>query len=109
MAIKKTINGATPITKIKAPLNKAVVGVKKDEQTIKPEEEVNAEVETVSTEIPFIPEINIPGPMLDIPTVDIPERSFEESETKLAKEKRFAKIALAVGIGIFVIILLNKK
>lgn len=109
MAIKKTINGATPITKIKAPLNKAVVGVKKDEQTIKPEEEVIAEVETVSTEIPFIPEINIPGPMLDIPTVDIPERSFEESETKLAKERKFAKIALCLGVVVLVIMIINKK
>lgn len=109
MAIKRTINSAAPTTKIKAPLKKVVVGAKKDEQTIKPEEEVIAEVETVSTEIPFISEINIPGPMLDIPTVDIPERSFEESETKLAKEKRFAKIALAVGIGILLIMILNKK
>lgn len=108
MAIKKTINGATPITKIKAPLNKAVVGVKKDEQTIKPEEEVIEEVESV-TEIPFIPDFNIPEPFWDIPVNAIPEDRFSlserEKENKLAKEKRFAKIALCLGIVVLVIMI----
>lgn len=116
MAIKKTINGAAPImtTKIKAPnIKKAVVGIKKDKQTIKPQEEVIEEVENVSTEIqtPLIPEIIEQEPILDISTVgstSVGSADFE-TETKLAKEKRFAKIALAVGIGILVIILLNKK
>lgn len=116
MAIKKTINGAAPklTTQIKAPkLRKAVVGIKKDEQIIKPQEEVIEEVESVITEIPtpLIPEINIQEPILDISTVgstSVGSTDFE-TETKLANEKRFAKIALAVGIGILVIILLNKK
>lgn len=110
MAIKKTINGVAPITKIKAPnLKKAVVGIKKDEPTIKPQEEVIEAVETVSTEIqtPLIPEIIVQEPILDI-SVGGPSADFEK-ETKLAKEQRFAKIALAVGIGILLIILLNKK
>lgn len=112
MAIKRTINSAAPTTNIKAPLKKVVVGAKKDEQTIKPEEEVIEEVESV-TEIPFIPDVNIPEPFWDIPVSAIPEDRFSlserEKENKLANEKRFAKIALAVGIGILVIILLNKK
>lgn len=113
MAIKRTINIAAPTKKVKAPLNKTVVAIKKDEQTISPEEEVIEVVESVSVEnpTPFIPEIDIPDTIFGMPIVDIPERGFEETEkeSKLAKEKRFAKIALAVGIGILVIILLNKK
>lgn len=116
MAIKKTINGAAPImtTKIKAPnLKKTVVGIKKDEQTIKPEEEVIEVVESVSVEnpTPFIPEIDMPDTIFGMPIVDIPERRFEESEkeTKLAKEKRFAKIALCIGIGLLVLMIFNKK
>jgi hypothetical protein len=111
MAIKRTINSAAPITKIKAPLNKAVVGVKKDEQTIKPEEEVIEVVESVSVEnpTPSIPEIDIPEHFFDMPVVDIPERRFEETETKLAKERKFAKIALCLGIVVLVIMIINKK
>lgn len=116
MAIKKTINGAAPImtTKIKAPnLKKTVVGVKKDEPTIKPQEEVIEEVESVSTEIPtpLISEIIEQDPILDFSTVgsaSVGSADFE-TETKLAKEKRFAKIALCIGIGILVLMILNKK
>lgn len=113
MAIKRTINSATPTTQIKAPLKKVVVGPKKDEQTIKPQEEIIEEVESVSAEIPtsWIPEIDIPEPLLDMPIVDIPERIFEvrEKEAKLAKERKFAKIALCIGIGFLVLMILTKK
>lgn len=121
MAIKKTINGAAPImtTKIKAPnIKKAVVGIKKDEQTIKPQEEVIEEVieevESVSTEIPtpLIPEIIEQEPILDFSTVGsqvVESTDIEKETTKLAKEKRFAKIALCIGIGILVLMILNKK
>lgn len=116
MAIKKTINGAAPImtTKIKAPnIKKAVVGIKKDEQTIKPQEEVIEEVETVSTEIPtpLIPDIVEQDTILDITTVgsQVVGSADIEKETKLAEEKRFAKIALCIGIGILVLMILNKK
>jgi hypothetical protein len=114
MAIKKTINGVAPITKIKAPnLKKAVVGIKKDEPTIKPQEEVIEAVETVSTEIstPLIPEIIVQEPILDITTVgsQVVESTDFEKETKLAKEQRFAKIALCIGVGFLVLMILNKK
>lgn len=115
MAIKKTINGVAPITKIKAPnLKKAVVGIKKDEPTIKPQEEVIEAVETVSTEIstPLIPEIIEQEPILDISTAgstSVGIADFEEETTKLAKEKRFAKIALCIGIGFLLLMILNKK
>jgi hypothetical protein len=111
MAIKKTINGVAPITKIKAPnLKKAVVGIKKDEPTIKPQEEVIEAVETVSTEIstPLIPDIVVQEPILDISTVSVGSADFEK-ETKLAKEQRFAKIALCIGVGFLVLMILNKK
>ncbi len=115
MAIKKTINGAAPImtTKIKAPnIKKAVVGIKKDEQTIKPQEEVIEEVESV-TEIPtpLIPDIVVQEPILDISSVGshVVESADIETETKLAKDKRFAKIALCIGIGFLVLMILNKK
>lgn len=113
MAIKRTINSAAPTTKIKAPLKKVVVGAKKDEQTIKPEEEVIEEVETVITEnpTPSIPEIDIPDTIFGMPIVDIPERRFEETEkeTKLVQERKFAKIALCIGIVFLAIMILNKK
>lgn len=115
MAIKKTINGTAPImtTKIKAPnIKKAVVGIKKDEQTIRPQEEVIEEVESV-TEIPtpLIPDIVVQDPILDISSVGSTEVGSAdiEKETKLAKEKRFAKIALCIGIGFLVLMILNKK
>lgn len=115
MAIKKTINGAAPImtTKIKAPITKkTVVGIKKDEQTIRPQEEVIEEVESV-TEIPtpLIPDIVVQDPILDISSVGSTEVGSAdiEKETKLAKEKRFAKIALCIGIGFLVLMILNKK
>lgn len=114
MAIKRTINSAAPTTKIKAPLKKVVVGAKKDEQTIKPEEEVIEEVESVITENPtsWIPD-NIQNPIFDMPINTIPEYRFEfserETETKLAQERKFAKIALCIGIGFLVIMILNKK
>lgn len=116
MAIKKTINGAAPImtTKIKAPnIKKPVVAIKKNEQTIKPQEEVIEEVESVSTEIqtPLIPEIIEQEPILDITTVgstSVGSADFE-TETKLANEKRFAKIALCIGIGILFLMIINKK
>lgn len=111
MAIKKTINGAAPImtTQIKAPnLKKAVVGIKKDEQIIKPQEEIIEEVESVSTEIPtpLIPDIIVQEPILDISTVG--SADFEK-ETKLAKEKRFGRFFLCLGIILLVIMILNKK
>lgn len=116
MAIKRTINSVAPIktTQIKAPnLKKAVVGIKKDELTIKPQEEIIEVVESVSVEnpTPFIPEIDIPDTIFGMPIVDIPERGFEETEKepKLAKEKRFAKIALCLGVVVLVLMILNKK
>lgn len=116
MAIKRTIKSATPMNtaQIKAPnLNKTIVGVKKNEQTIIPEEEVIEVVESVSVEnpTPFIPEIDIPDTIFGMPIVDIPERGFEETEKepKLAKEKRFAKIALCLGVVVLVLMILNKK
>lgn len=116
MAIKKTINGAAPklTTQIKAPkLRKAVVGIKKDEQIIKPQEEVIEEVESVITEIPtpLIPEINIQEPILDISTVgstSVGSADFE-TETKLAKEKRFGRFFICLGIILLVLMILNKK
>ena len=118
MAIKRTINSAAPIktTKIKAPnLKKTVAGIKKNEQTIKPQEEVIEEVieEVESTEIPtpLIPEIIEQYPILDISTAgstSVGSADFEK-ETKLSKEKRFAKIALCIGIGFLVLMILNKK
>lgn len=116
MAIKKTINGAAPImtTKIKAPnIKKAVVGIKKDEQTIKPQEEIIEEVESVSTEIPtpLIPEIIEQDPILDITTVgstSVGSADFE-TETKLAKEKRFGRFFICLGIILLVLMILNKK
>ena len=110
MAIKKTINGVAPITKIKAPnLKKAVVGIKIDELTIKPQEEVIEDVETVSTEIPtpLIPEIIVQEPILDI-SVGSSSADFEK-ETKLAKEKRFGRFFLCLGIILLVLMILNKK
>ena len=80
--------------------------------TIKPQEEVIEEVESV-TEIPtpLIPDIVVQDPILDISTVGSTSVGSAdiETETKLAKEKRFAKIALCLGIGILVIMILNKK
>lgn len=113
MAIKKTINGAAPImtTQIKAPnIKKAVVGIKKDEQTIKPQEEIIEEVESVSTEIPtpIIPDIVVQEPILDISTVGSPSADFE-TETKLAKEKRFGRFFICLGIILLVLMILNKK
>lgn len=114
MAIKKTINGAAPITKIKSPnLKKTVVGIKKDEQTIKPQEEVIEEVESVSTEIPtpLIPEIIEQDPILDFSTVgsQVVESTDIETENKLAKEKRFGRFFICLGIILSVIMILNKK
>ena len=118
MAIKKTINGATPklTTQIKAPnLNKTVVGIKKDKPTIKPQEEVIEEVieEVESTEIPtpLIPEIVEQDPILDISSLGSTEVGSVdyETETKLAKEKRFGRFFLCLGIILLVIMILNKK
>lgn len=111
MAIKRTINSVAPIktTQIKTPnLKKAVVGIKKDELTIKPQEEIIEEVESVSTEIPtpLIPDIIVQEPILDISTVG--SADFEK-ETKLAKEKRFGRFFLCLGIILLVIMILNKK
>lgn len=111
MAIKKTINGVAPIitTQIKAPnLKKAVVGIKKEELTIKPQEEIIEEVESVSRKIPtpLIPDIIVQEPILDISTVG--SADFE-TETKLAKEKRFGRFFLCLGIILLVIMILNKK
>ncbi len=115
MAIKKTINGAAPImtTKIKAPnLKKAVVGIKKDEQTIKPQEEIIEEVESV-TEIPtpLIPEIVVQDPILDISSVGSTSVGSAdiETENKLAKEKRFGRFFICLGIILLVLMILNKK
>lgn len=82
--------------------------------TIKPQEEVIEEVESVSTEIPtpLIPEIIEQEPILDFSTVGsqvVESTDIEKETTKLAKEKRFAKIALCIGIGILVLMILNKK
>lgn len=112
MAIKRTINSVAPIktTQIKAPnLKKAVVGIKKDELTIKPQEEIIEEVESV-TEIqtPLIPDIIVQEPILDISTVGSPSADFE-TETKLAKEKRFGRFFLCLGIILLVLMILNKK
>lgn len=81
--------------------------------TIKPQEEVIEEVENVSAEIqtPLIPEIVVQDPILDITTIrstSVGSADFE-TENKLAKEKRFAKVALFIGIGILVLMILNKK
>lgn len=80
--------------------------------TIKPQEEVIEEVESV-TEIPtpLIPEIIEQEPILDITTVGSTSVGSAdiETENKLAKEKRFAKIALCIGIGFLVLMILNKK
>lgn len=113
MAIKKTINGAAPImtTKIKAPnLKKAVVGIKKDEQIIKPQEEVIEEVESVITEIPT----EHIDALIQQPISAIPETRFEidreeNNSQKINQEKKFAKIALCVGIGFLVLMIFNKK
>lgn len=112
MAIKKTINGVAPIitTQIKAPnLKKAVVGIKKEELTIKPQEEIIEAVESVSTEIPtpLIPDIIVQEPILDIP-VGSPSADFE-TETKLAKEKRFGRFFICLGIILLVLMIFNKK
>lgn len=116
MAIKKTINGDAPImtTKIKAPnIKKAVVGIKKDEQTIKPQEEVIEEVENVSAEIqtPLIPEIIEQDPILDITTIgsQVVESADFETENKLAKEKRFGRFFICLGIILLVLMIFNKK
>lgn len=37
------------------------------------------------------------------------ESDSSQSESKLANEKRFAKIALCIGIGLLVLMILNKK
>lgn len=113
MAIKRTINSVAPIktTQIKAPnLKKAVVlGIKKDELTIKPQEEIIEEVESV-TEIPtpLIPDIIVQEPILDISTAGSPSVDFE-TETKLAKEKVFGRFFLCLGIILLVLMILNKK
>lgn len=80
--------------------------------TIKPQEEAIEAVETVITEIPtpLIPEI-VQEPILDVSTagsISVGSATIE-TETKLAKERKFAKIALCLGIGILVIMILNKK
>ncbi len=115
MAIKKTINGVAPImtTQIKAPnLKKAVVGIKKDELTIKPQEEVIEEVESV-TEIPtpLITDIVVQEPISALRPIEIPsvENVDFEKETKLAKEKRFGRFFICLGIILLVLMILNKK
>lgn len=77
--------------------------------TIKPQEEVIEEVESV-TEIPtpLIPEIIEQEPILDISTVGSPSADIE-TETKLAKEKRFGRFFLCLGIILLVLMILNKK
>lgn len=116
MAIKKTINGAAPImtTQIKASnFKKAVVGIKKDEQTIKPQEEIIEEVESVSTEIPtpLIDDILTQDPISALRPIEMPsvENVDIEKETKLAKEKRFGRFFICLGIILLVIMILNKK
>ena len=80
--------------------------------TIKPQEEVIGAVETVITEIPapLIPEI-VQEPILDVSTAESTSVGSIalETETKLAKEKRFAKIALCLGVVVLVIMIINKK
>lgn len=116
MAIKRTINSVAPMktTQIKAPyIKKAVVGIKKDEQTIKPQEEVIEEVESVTTEIPtpLIPDIIVQEPILDISSVGSTSVGSAdiETENKLAKEKRFGRFFICLGIILLVLMILNKK
>lgn len=91
------------------------MSVKKDETTLAPEEEIE-EVEAVITETPTeevieaVEEIEPHIPVIEITDVYSELKPIiEENQNKLANEKRFAKIALFLGIGILVIILLNKK
>lgn len=111
MAIKRTI--IKKDAQVKAlPLKKIVVSVKKNETTLTPEEAIEEVITETPTEevIEAVEEVESHIPIID----NIEEYSelkpiIEENQNKLANEKRFAKIALAVGIGILVIILLNKK
>lgn len=81
--------------------------------TIEPQEEVIEAVESISTEIPtpLIPDIVVQEPILDTSTAGSTSVGSAdiETETKLAKEKRFAKIALCIGIGFLVLMIINKK
>lgn len=98
MVIKQTI--IKKDAQVKAlPLKKTIVPVKKNETTLAPEEAIEA-VEEIEPHIPIIDNTEEYSELKPI---------IEENQNKLANEKRFAKIALAVGIGILVIILLNKK
>ena len=81
--------------------------------TIKPQEEIIEEVESVITEIPtpLIPEIIEQEPILDITAVgstSVGSVDFE-TETKLAKEKRFGRFFICLGIILLVLMILNKK
>jgi hypothetical protein len=78
--------------------------------TIKPQEEAFEAIETVSTEIPtpLIPEI-VQEPILDVSTAESTSVGSADFETKLAKERKFAKIALCLGIVVLVIMIINKK
>lgn len=81
--------------------------------TIKPQEEVIEEVENVSAEIqtPLIPEIIEQDPILDISTIgsQVVESADFETENKLAKEKRFGRFFICLGIILLVLMIFNKK
>lgn len=107
MAIKKTINGQTP----KAMLKTTVTVPKKSEPIIEPE----AEEETVSvveildnTPLKVIEELS-KQPYSVIPEIGFEIDREENNLQKINQDKKFAKIALWVGIGFLVLMLLNKK
>ena len=91
------------------------MSVKKKEPTLAPEEAIE-EVEAVITETPTeevieaVEEIEPHIPVIENTEVySVLKPVIEENQNKLANEKRFAKIALFLGIGFLVLMILNKK
>lgn len=78
--------------------------------TFEPQEEIIEEVESTEIPTPLIPEIIEQGPILDITTVGSTSVGSTdiETENKLAKEKRFGRFFICLGI-IFLVLMINKK
>ena len=68
-----------------------------------PTEEVIEAVEEIEEIEPHIPVIENTEIYSELKPI------IEENQNKLANEKRFAKIALFLGIGFLVLMILNKK
>lgn len=123
MAIKKTIIKKDAQVKV-LPLKKTIVSVKKNETTLAPEEAIE-EVEESFVAITDIIQPNeitnheltneelrpqmptVKDPRIEALTEELEE--YSQMQKQKQQEKRFAKIALCIGIGFLVLMILNKK